>query len=60
MATSSIKKNFVVSGAEQTQKFADAIEASFNSKRVAAKVSARRITSSADIKTLLAKRNSKK
>jgi hypothetical protein len=29
LATSSITKNFVVSGAEQVEKFADAIEASY-------------------------------
>ena len=59
MATSSIKKKFVVSGPEQTQKFADAIEASFNNKRVSTKVKARHLTSSAEIKSLLAKRNGK-
>jgi hypothetical protein len=44
MATSSITKNFVISGKEQVEKFADAIESSANNRPVRIPVSAREIT----------------
>jgi hypothetical protein len=44
MATSSITKNFVISGKEQVEKFADAIENSANNRPVRIPVSAREIT----------------
>jgi len=44
MATSSIKKNFVISGREKVEMFANAIEASANDSPVCIPVSAREIT----------------
>lgn len=60
MATSSIKKTFVVSGQKQAEKFADAIEAAMNNKTPIAPVKARYITDSADIKKFFAQRNEQK
>ena len=41
MATSSIKKNFVISGQKQVEMFADAIEASSKNRPVRTPVAAR-------------------
>ncbi len=43
MATSSITKNFVISGKRQVEMFADAIEASANDRPVHVPVAARQI-----------------
>ena len=57
MATSSIKKNFVVSGKRQVEMFADAIEASMKNKTPRIKVQADFLTNQADINSLMEKRN---
>ena len=44
MATSSITKNFVISGKEQVEAFADAMETAANDKTPVRKVSARVLT----------------
>ena len=49
MATSSITKNFVISGKEQVEAFADAIEAAANDKTPVHKVGARVLTDQKDI-----------
>ena len=56
MATSSITKNFVISGKEQVEAFADAIEAAANDKTPARKVSARVLTDPKDIAKFMQKR----
>jgi hypothetical protein len=49
MATSSITKNFIISGKEQVEMFADALEASANNRPVRTPVSAREITDEAEL-----------
>lgn len=49
MATSSITKNFVISGQKQVEMFADAIEASFNNPTPPINVSATFLTDAKDI-----------
>jgi hypothetical protein len=49
MATSSITKNFIISGKEQVEMFADAIEASANNRPKRVPVSAREITDEAEL-----------
>jgi hypothetical protein len=56
MATSSITKNFVISGKERVEAFADAIEAAANDKTPIHKVSARVLTDPQDIAKFMQKR----
>jgi len=49
MATSSITKNFVISGQKQVEMFVDAIEASANNRPVRIPVAAREITEEAEL-----------
>ena len=56
MATSSITKNFVISGQKQVEMFADAIEASFNNPAPPINVSATFLTDSKDIAKFMEKR----
>lgn len=53
MATSSITKNFVVSGKEQVERFADAIEASAQNRPVRIPVSATFLTDPNDIREFM-------
>lgn len=56
MATSSITKNFIISGQEQVEKFADAIEASANDQTPSIKVNATFLTDPKDIAKFMRKR----
>lgn len=56
MATSSITKNFVISGQKQVEMFADAIEASFNNPAPPINVSATFLTDPKDIAKFMEKR----
>ena len=56
MATSSITKNFVISGREQVEAFADAIEAAANDKTPVQKINARILTNPKDIAEFMKKR----
>ena len=56
MATSSITKNFVISGQEQVEKFVDAIESSANNRPVRIPVASRELTDTNDIIKLMEKR----
>ena len=56
MATSSITKNFVVSGEGQIEKFANAIEESATSMTHASQVAVTQLKGSREIKQFLAKR----
>ena len=56
MATSSITKNFVISGKEQVEMFADAIEASANDHTPYEKVNATFLTDPKDIAKFMEKR----
>ena len=49
MATSSITKNFIISGQKQVEMVADAIEASAKNRPVRVPVSAREITEEAEL-----------
>ena len=49
MATSSITKNFIISGQKQVEMFVDAIEASAKNRPVRVPVSAREITEEAEL-----------
>ncbi len=49
MVASSITKNFVISGKEQVEMFAEAIEASAQNRPVRIPVSAREITEEAEL-----------
>ena len=49
MATSSITKNFIISGQKQVEMFVDAIEASAKKRPVRVPVSAREITEEAEL-----------
>ena len=49
MATSSITKNFVISGQKQVEMFVDAIEASANNRPGRIPVAAREITEEAEL-----------
>ena len=53
MATSSITKNFVISGQKQVEMFADAIEASANDRPVRIPVSAKEIKGEADLRAFM-------
>ena len=56
MATSSITKNFVISGKDKVEAFADAIEAAANDKTPVQKVNARFLTNSKEIIEFMKKR----
>ena len=56
MATSSITRNFVVSGKRQVEMFADAIEASANNRPIRISVSANFLMNPEDIIKLMEKR----
>lgn len=56
MATSSITKNFVISGQEQVEKFIAALEASANDKTPRVQVAARELTDPEEIAELMRKR----
>ena len=55
MATSSITKNFVISGQKQVEMFVDAIEASANNRPIRIPVAAREITDEAELIELMDK-----
>lgn len=55
MATSSITKNFIISGQKQVEVFVDAIEASAKNRPVRVPVSAREITDEAELIELMDK-----
>ncbi len=56
MATSSITKNFIISGQEQVEMFIDALEASANDKTPRVQVNVRELTDKDEIKALLLRR----
>ena len=56
MATSSITKNFIISGQKQVEMFADAIEASANDQTPSIKVNATFLTDPKDIAKFMQKR----
>lgn len=56
MATSSITKNFVISGKKQVEVFVDAIERSANNRPVRVPVAAKELTDTNDIIKLMKKR----
>lgn len=56
MATSSITKNFVISGKEQVEMFANAIEASANDNTPRVKVNANFLTDPVEIAKFMQKR----
>jgi len=56
MATSSITKNFVISGQKQVEMFVDAIENSANNRPVRISVSARQIKGEAELRKFMEKR----
>lgn len=56
MATSSITKNFVISGNQQVEMYADAVEASANNRPVRIPVKADFLMDPADIIKLMEKR----
>ena len=53
MATSSIMKNFVISGRKQVEMFADAIEASANDRPVRIPVAAKEIRGEAELRAFM-------
>lgn len=55
MATSSITKNFIISGQKQVERFVDAIEASAKNRPVRVPVSAREITDETELIQLIDK-----
>ena len=57
MATSSITKNFVISGKEQVEAFADAVEAAANDKTPIERIDARTLTGAKDIAEFMKKRD---
>lgn len=60
MATSSITRNFVITGKDKVEAFADALEASANAYVPPRKVSARQVTDPKEIKALMMKAKEKK
>ena len=56
MATSSVTKNFVISGKEQVEKFANAIEASANDNTPRVKVNANFLANPVEIAKFMQKR----
>jgi hypothetical protein len=59
MATSSITKNFVISGKEQVEMFADAIENSAQNRPVHTPVAAREIKGEAELRNMMKLRKMK-
>ena len=53
MATSSITKNFIISGQDQVEMFVDALEASANDKTPRVKINLRELTDENEIIALL-------
>ena len=53
MVTSSITKNFVISGRKQVEMFADAIEASANDRPVRIPVAAKEIKGEAELRVFM-------
>lgn len=53
MGTSSITKNFVISGKQQVEMFADAIEASANDRPVRVPVAAKEIKGEAELRAFM-------
>lgn len=60
MATSSITRNFVITGKDKVEAFANALEASANAHVPSRPVSARQVTDSKEIKALMMKAKEKK
>ena len=60
MATSSIKKNFVVEGKEQVEMFANAIEKSENNHPARLSVNARQLKTTDELRELMRKRAEQK
>ena len=56
MATSSITRNFVISGQKQVEMFVDAIEASANNRPIRIKVDVKELTNTEDIIEFMEKR----
>ena len=56
MATSSITKNFIISGQKQVEMFVDAIENSANNRPVRTSVSVRQIKGEAELRKFMEKR----
>lgn len=56
MATSSITKNFIISGQKQVEMFVDAIENSANNRPVRTPVSVRQIKGEAELRKFMEKR----
>lgn len=56
MATSSISKNFIISGNEQVKRFIDAVESSANNRPIHTSVAAKELTNTDDIIKLMKKR----
>ena len=56
MATSSITKNFIISGQEQVEMFVDALEASANDKTPRIQINVRELTDKNEIAELLRRR----
>ncbi len=56
MATSSITKNFIISGQDQVEMFVDALEASANDKTPRVKINLRELTDENEIIALLERR----
>ncbi len=56
MATSSITKNFVISGQKQVERFVDALESSASNRPVRTPVVAKELTNTNDIIKLMEKR----
>jgi hypothetical protein len=60
MATSSITRNFVITGKDKVEAFANALEESANTYVPPRKVSARQLTDPKEIKALMMKAKEKK
>jgi hypothetical protein len=59
MATSSITKNFIISGKEQVEMFVNAIEESAKNRPVHTSVAAREIKGEAELRNMMKLRNMK-
>ena len=59
MATSSITKNFTISGKEQVEKFINAIEESTNNRPINTPVSSTEIRGEKALRTMMQKRKAK-
>lgn len=60
MATSSITRNFVITGKDKVEAFANALEASANAHVPSRHVSARQVTDPKEIKALMIKAREKR